>query len=156
MDVSFGDFEFSFEAMKLRKRGVEVRLVGQPLHLLVMLLENPGKVVSREQIRSRLWRDTHVNFDHSLDAALNRLRTALGDNGKHPRFIETIPTVGYRFFAAVDVVSPAPAVAVPNAAGALRRVMWLVITAIVAALLALGIVRQRYDTFVPRAGQSAR
>ena len=155
MVVRFADFEFSFDALKLRKGGVEVRLVGQPLHLLVMLLQNPGKVVSREEIRQRLWRDTHVDFDHSVHAALNRLRVALGDNGKQPRFIETIPTVGYRFLAVVDVVAPVGAAAV-TATGTMRRVMWLVLTAIVAALVALAIVHQHYDKFVPRAGQNPR
>ena len=156
MDVRFGEFEFSFDALKLRKGVVEVKLAGQPLHLLVMLLQKSGKVVSREEIRERLWPDTHVDFDHSVHAALNRLRAILGDNGKQPRFIETIPTVGYRFLAAVEVVAPAGAVAASRQAGAKTRVLWYVLTAIVAALLALGFVRQHYDKFVPRAGRIAR
>jgi DNA-binding winged helix-turn-helix (wHTH) protein len=155
MDVRFGKFAFSFDALKLRKDGCDVRLVGQPLHLLVMLLQSPGKVVTRDEIRQRLWRDTHVDFDHSVDAALNRLRAALGDNGKQPRYIETIPTIGYRFLAPVEVVAPA----IARAATPPRsrpRLVWLVVTAIVAALLALGVVRLHYDKFVPRAGQRAR
>jgi DNA-binding winged helix-turn-helix (wHTH) protein len=155
MDVRFGAFEFSFDAHKLRKDGHDVRLVGQPLHLLVMLLQSPGKVVTRDEIRQRLWRDTHVDFDHSVDAALNRLRAALGDNGKQPRFIETIPTVGYRFLAPVEVVAAAsdrPATR-PRSR---PRLVWFVLTAVIAALLAFGAVRLHYDKFVPRAGQRAR
>lgn len=155
MDVRFGPFEFSFDALKLRKDGAEVRLVGQPLQLLVMLLQNPGRVVTRDEIRQRLWKDTHVDFDHSVHAALNRLRTALGDTGKRPQFIETIPTVGYRFLAAVEVLAPVGATPI-RAVNVRRRAMWFALTAIVAALLALAVVRQHYDKFVPRAGQTAR
>ncbi len=156
MDVRFGGFEFSFDTLKLRKGGADVRLVGQPLRLLVMLLQNPGAVVSRETIREQLWRDTHVDFDHGVHAALNRLRTTLGDNGKQPRFIETVPTIGYRFIAAVEVVVPAGAAPLPRPASLRKRVMWFVLTAIVAALVALAIVRQHYDRFVPKTGQNAR
>lgn len=155
MDVRFGEFEFSFAALKLRKDGRDVRLVGQPLHLLVMLLQSPGTVVTRDEIRQRLWRDTHVDFDHSVHAALNRLRAALGDNGKQPRYVETIPTIGYRFLAPVEVVVPAieRAAAPPQSR---PRLIWLVVTAVVAALLAFGVVRLHYDKFVPRAAQRAR
>jgi DNA-binding winged helix-turn-helix (wHTH) protein len=156
MDVRFGEFEFSLDSLKLRRAGAEVRLVGQPLHLLVMLLQTPGKVVTREEIRQRLWPDTHVDFDHGLNVALNRLRVALGDKGKQSQFIETIPTMGYRFLAPVEVLVPAGPVPEPPRSSARIRVAWFVLTAIVAALLALAIVRQHYDKFVPRSGQDAR
>jgi DNA-binding winged helix-turn-helix (wHTH) protein len=155
MDLRFGAFEFSFDSLKLRKDSRDVRLVGQPLHLLVMLLQSPGKVVTRDEIRQRLWRDTHVDFDHSVDAALNRLRAALGDNGKQPRFIETIPTVGYRFLAPVEVVAPAIDCSATRPRSR-PRLLWFVLTAIIAALLAFGVVHLHYDKFVPRAGQRAR
>jgi DNA-binding winged helix-turn-helix (wHTH) protein len=153
MEVRFEQFAFSFDTLKLRKGGVEVRLVGQPLHLLVMLLQRPGVVVSREEIRARLWPDTHVDFDHSVHAALNRLRAVLGDSGKQPRFIETIPTVGYRFLAEVQPVVRSTATAAPVISGQSSlgwRAMWFVVTAAVAVLLALAIVHQHYDKFVPR------
>jgi DNA-binding winged helix-turn-helix (wHTH) protein len=156
MDVRFGEFEFSFDSLKLRRAGVDVRLVGQPLRLLVMLLQTPGTVVTREEIHQRLWPETHVDFDHGLHVALNRLRGALGDKGKPSRFIETIPTVGYRFLAPVEALVPASATPVARRSRVGVRLAWLVLTALVAALLALAIVRQRYDRFVPRAGQHAR
>jgi DNA-binding winged helix-turn-helix (wHTH) protein len=156
MDVKFEGFEFSFETLKLRKNGAEVRLVGQPMHLLVMLLQRPGVVISREEIRERLWPDTHVDFDHSVHAALNRLRAVLGDSGKHPRFIETVPTVGYRFLAKVEVVAPAtlisssPSSSSSGLGRVARRAMWLTVVAVVVALLTYAYVRQHYDQFVPR------
>lgn len=156
MDVRFGGFTFSFDALKLSKEGRNVRLVGQPLQLLVMLLETPGTVVTREAIRQRLWRDTHVDFDHSLHVALSRLRTALGDSGRNPTFIETIPAVGYRFLAHVEVVPTPRSAPRPPARQVLRRAAWFALTAIIAALLALAVVRQHYDRFVPRSGQTAR
>ena len=156
MDVRFGEFDFSLDSLKLRRAGAEVRLVGQPLHLLVMLLQTPGKVVTREEIRRRLWPDTHVDFDHGLNVALNRLRMALGDKGKQPRFIETIPTMGYRFLAPVEVAVGASAAPERRRPSLGVRLAWFVLTAIVAALLALAFVHQRYDRFVPRAGQDAR
>lgn len=156
MDVKFEAFEFSFETLKLRKRGVEVRLVGQPLQLLMLLLQTPGKVVAREEIRARLWPDTHVDFDHSVHAALNRLRAVLGDNGKQPRFIETVPTVGYRFVAAVNVTPPTVVAPVPPRRGSWRRAAWVALTMLLVALMTYGIVRLRYDKFVPRVGQSPR
>jgi DNA-binding winged helix-turn-helix (wHTH) protein len=154
MDVKFEGFEFSFETLKLRKNGAEVRLVGQPMHLLVMLLQRPGVVISREEIRERLWPDTHVDFDHSVHAALNRLRAVLGDSGKHPRFIETVPTVGYRFLAKVEVVVPATAISSPSSGlgPVARRAMWVTVAAVVVALLTYAYVRQHYDQFVPRRG----
>jgi DNA-binding winged helix-turn-helix (wHTH) protein len=156
MDVEFGEFAFSFATMKLRKRGVEVRLVGQPLQLLMLLLQTPGKIVSRDEIRTRLWPDTHVDFDHSVHAALNRLRTVLGDNGKQPRFVETVPTVGYRFIAEVNVRQPPVVTPAPRARRSLRPIAWLALTAMLVALVTYGIVRLQYDKFVPRTGQSPR
>ena len=142
--------------MKLRKHGVDVRLVGQPLQLLMLLLQTPGKVVARDEIRARLWPDTHVDFDHSVHAALNRLRAALGDNGKQPRFIETVPTVGYRFVAAVNVRPPTGVTSAAPPRRSWRRAAWVALAMLLVALMTYGVVRLRYDKFVPRAGQSAR
>jgi TolB-like protein/DNA-binding winged helix-turn-helix (wHTH) protein/Tfp pilus assembly protein PilF len=99
----FGDFEFDPRARQLRKRGHRIRLHGQPLEILRLLLEHPAEVVLREDLRAKLWpEDTFVDFEHSLNAAVNKLREALGDNAKNPCFIETVPRRGYSFIAPVE------------------------------------------------------
>ena len=94
----FGSFEVIPASGELLKNGRRIRLQEQPYRLLVVLLENPGEVISREQLRSRLWRDnTFVDFDGSLRVAVRKLREALDDDAENPRYIETIPKRGYRF-----------------------------------------------------------
>ena len=106
--VRFGPFEVDFRAGELLKNGRRIRLQDQPLQVLAMLLEKPGEVVTREELRKRLWpEDTFVDFDHGLNNAINRLREALNDSADTPRFIETLPRRGYRFIA--EVTSDAPA-----------------------------------------------
>jgi TolB-like protein/Tfp pilus assembly protein PilF len=101
--VRFGLFEVDLRAGELRKQGVKIKLQEQPLQILAMLLENPGQVVTREELRSRLWpADTFVDFDHGLNKAINKLREALGDSAENPRFIETLARRGYRFLAPLD------------------------------------------------------
>src|SRR5437867_8648882 len=136
----FGEFEFSRSAQRLTRNGKALRLTGQPLHLLVLLLEDPGRLVTREEIRTRLWPNTTVDFDHSLDVALNRLRAVLDDNAKEPAFIETVPRLGYRFVAVVAT----PPGARPERRGRsiAARVGLYALTAILAALVALAIVHQ--------------
>jgi len=91
-------------AGELRKQGEKVVLQEQPLQILAMLLERPGEIVTREEIRRKLWPDdTIVEFDHSINAAVQRLRQALGDSAENPRFVETLARRGYRFFAPVEV-----------------------------------------------------
>jgi len=111
--LCFGDFELDLRAGELRKRGVKLRLQGQPLQVLAALLERPGDVVTREEIRTQIWKaDTFVDFDHSLHNAVARLREVLGDSAENPRYIETLPRRGYRFIAPVqtsDVRLPGPA-----------------------------------------------
>src|SRR4029079_12229323 len=97
MKVTFGEFQYSTDARRLTKAGRTVRLSDQSLRLLTLLLERPGEVVTRDEIRQALWPETHVDFDHSLNVALNRLRQSLG--GKESQFIETVPKLGYRFIA---------------------------------------------------------
>jgi len=107
----FGSFEVDFRSGELLKNGRRVRLQDQPLQVLAMLLEQPGKVVSREELRQRLWpTDTFVDFDHGLNNAINRLRDALNDSTEAPRFIETLPRRGYRFVAQLEgqVVAAVP------------------------------------------------
>ena len=99
----FGIFEVNVESGELRKGGMRVRLIGQPFAILVFLLERAGQVVTREELQQRLWSgDTFVDFDHGVNAAVNRLRETLGDSADSPRFIETLPRRGYRFVGAVN------------------------------------------------------
>jgi TolB-like protein/tetratricopeptide (TPR) repeat protein len=99
----FGTFELDLRTRELRRKGVKIRVQEQPLQLLAMLLEHPGELLTREELRRKLWPDdTFVDFDHGLNTAVNRLRTALGDSADKPRFIETLPRKGYRFVGQVS------------------------------------------------------
>jgi TolB-like protein/DNA-binding winged helix-turn-helix (wHTH) protein/Tfp pilus assembly protein PilF len=99
----FGPFEVDFRAGELHKNGRKIRLQDQPLQVLALLLEQPGEVVTREELQQKLWpMDTFVDFDHGLNNAINKLRDALNDSAEAPRFIETLPRRGYRFVAGVD------------------------------------------------------
>jgi DNA-binding winged helix-turn-helix (wHTH) protein len=101
--VHFGVFQVDFRSRELRKRGLRIRLQEQPFQILSLLLERPGEVFTREDLHRRLWpADTFVEFDHSLNTAIKKLRQALGDNPDTPRFVETLPKVGYRFIAPVE------------------------------------------------------
>jgi DNA-binding winged helix-turn-helix (wHTH) protein len=101
--VRFGVFEADLQARELRKSGRRLRLQDQPFFVLAALLERPGTVVTREELRQRLWpADTFVDFDHSLNTAVNKLREVLGDSAASPRFIETLARRGYRFVAEVQ------------------------------------------------------
>ena len=101
--VRFGVFAVDLAAGELRKNGVRIRLQEQPFQVLAYLLEHPGKVVTREELRQKLWAaDTFVDFDHSLNTAVNKLREALGDSASSPRFVETLARRGYRFLAPVE------------------------------------------------------
>ena len=96
--LCFSTFEVHLRAGELFRAGHKIRLQVQPFHLLAMLLEHPGEVVTREDLQRRLWpADTFVDFDHSLNTAIKKLRLALSDDKKKPRFIETLPKRGYRF-----------------------------------------------------------
>ena len=102
---SFEDVEFDARALELRKRGVKIRLEGQPLRILALLVERPGELVSREELRKELWPgQTIVDFEQSINAAMKRLREALGDSAQTPRYIETLPRRGYRFIQPVKSV----------------------------------------------------
>ena len=99
----FGVFELDLAARELRKNGAKLRLQEQPFQVLALLLERPGDVVTREELRQKLWTaDTFVDFDHSLNTAVNKLREVLGDAASSPRFIETLARRGYRFIAPVQ------------------------------------------------------
>ncbi len=104
--VRFGVFELDLRTGELKKKGLRIRLQGQPFRLLVTLLEERGEIVPREELRRRLWPDdTFVDFDHSLGSAMNKLREALGDSATNPRFIETAPRRGYRFISPFEAVA---------------------------------------------------
>jgi Tol biopolymer transport system component/DNA-binding winged helix-turn-helix (wHTH) protein len=108
--VRFGVFELDLGTGELRKQGIKVRLQGQPLEVLKRLIENPGQLVSREELRRRVWSDdTFVDFDQGLNNSIQRIRDVLGDSAQTPRYIETIPKRGYRFVGAVASSQPEPA-----------------------------------------------
>lgn len=114
--VRFGVFAVDLAAGELRKNGVRIRLQEQPFQILALLLERPGDVVTREELRQRLWpADTFVDFDHSLNTAVNKLREALEDSASSPRYVETLARRGYRFLGAVERpdATPDPALAAP-------------------------------------------
>jgi serine/threonine protein kinase len=99
----FGAFEFNSQIGELLKHGLKIKLSGQPIEVLAMLLERPGQVVTREELQRRLWpNDTVVEFEHSINAAINRLREALSDSADEPRYVETLPRRGYRFIYPVE------------------------------------------------------
>lgn len=106
--VQFGVFEVDQKAGELRRNGAWVKLQEQPFQILALLLERPGEVISRDELQRRLWpADTFVDFDHSLNAAVRRLRDALGDSAESPRYVETVARRGYRFVAPVLGLGPA-------------------------------------------------
>jgi TolB-like protein len=99
--VRFGTFEVNLDSRELRKHGMRIRLEEKPFQILELLLERAGNVVSRRTLREKLWPDTVVGYEHGLNTAVNKLRDLLGDSARSPRFIETLPRVGYRFIAPV-------------------------------------------------------
>jgi len=104
--VRFGVFEADLDAGELRKNGARIRLQEQPFQVLAALLQNAGQIVTRDELRERIWpADTFVDFDHSLNTAVNKIRESLGDSASSPRFVETLARRGYRFIAPVDSVA---------------------------------------------------
>jgi cholera toxin transcriptional activator len=111
----FGPFEADLKTGELRKSGSRLRLQEQPFQVLAMLLARPGDLVTREELRQQLWpADTFVDFDHSLNTAINKLRDALGDSASDPRYIETLARRGYRFLGTVDAPAQAAESAEPE------------------------------------------
>jgi len=103
-----GSFELDLQAGELHTNGFKIRLQEQPLEILAMLVDRPGEMVTREELRLKLWpADTFVDFEHGLNRAINKLREALGDDAAKPRYIETLPRRGYRLIAPVENVGPA-------------------------------------------------
>src|SRR5919109_2509741 len=105
----FGSFELDLYTGELRKNGVRLRLQEQPFQILAMLLERPGELITREELRQKLWpADTFVDFDHGLNTAVNKLREVLADSAASPRYIETLPRRGYRFIYPVESTAATP------------------------------------------------
>lgn len=147
--VRFGVFEFSTETGELSRNGIRVKLQEQPTRILTLLVERPGETITREALQAELWPgDTYVEFDTGLNTAVRKLRYALGDSAENPRFIETVPKVGYRFIAPIhrgivmDLPAPGSAnphvVPIPQVEPAARRLSWWWIGAGVCLWLATG------------------
>jgi TolB-like protein/DNA-binding winged helix-turn-helix (wHTH) protein/lipoprotein NlpI len=150
----FGVFTVELTGGELRKHGVRLKVQERPFQLLVCLLERPGEIISRDELRQRLWPDgTYVDFDHNISSAINKLRAVLNDSASNPRFIETVGSRGYRFLADVKRISSAPASSsqpakqetpevpiIAAATGSPRQSMWKVVagTALLLSLLAAG------------------
>ena len=151
--VRFGQFELDLRTRQLTKNGAKIRLSQQPIQVLSLLLEAPGEIVTREEFRRRLWSsDVFVDFDHGLNKSIQKLRDALGDSAGSPRYIETIPRIGYRFIAlaneargSVELPSETE-IFVPPTAPALppggriarnRRARWILLAASAAACVVL-------------------
>jgi len=146
--VRFGMFEADLSKGELRKRGRKVPLQDQPFQVLALLLRQPGELVTREEVQRALWpADTFVEFEHSVNTAIKKLRQALGDSADNPRFIETLPRKGYRFIAPVNGLGAATPAAAPAPA---RRpfLLWAAaaLSVIVAAAAAAWVLSNRVRT----------
>jgi Tol biopolymer transport system component/DNA-binding winged helix-turn-helix (wHTH) protein len=148
--LRFGVFELDPRAGELRKKGMKVRLQGQPVEILAMLLERPGETVTREELQKKLWpADTFVDFEQGLNNAMNRLRAALDDDAESPRFIETLPRRGYRFIGAVNgegyPEGSGGTSSQPNPTGR-QRLLWTIAAGLVVvlAVILLFVVNRRF------------
>src|SRR5438445_1413075 len=138
--LRFGVFEVDVRVGELRKQGVRIKLQEQPFHVLAVLLQRPGEVVTREQLRSENWSaDTFVDFDNSLNTAINKLREALGDSADNPRFIETLPRRGYRLIAPVTEADGATRGTVAGVSAAARPRSRKIVASMAVVVVAAGI-----------------
>jgi TolB-like protein/DNA-binding winged helix-turn-helix (wHTH) protein/Flp pilus assembly protein TadD len=180
--VKFGDYLADFDSFELRKHGIRLKVQDQPFQILKLLLDRPGELITREELRLQLWTEsTFVDFDAGLNAAVRRLRDVLNDSAENPRYVETLPRHGYRFIAAVEPVAEAQDVSVsptqilpalPNVevdksvAGRFRLfrparmdAIWRVVTAASVLLLILtsvSIVRWRSKVYAKRSAPQVR
>jgi DNA-binding winged helix-turn-helix (wHTH) protein/Tol biopolymer transport system component len=154
--IRFGVYELDRDAMELRKHGVLIRLQEHPFRVLAMLAERPGEVITREQLQEQIWGNTFVDFDQSLNKAVNRVREALNDNAGTPQYIETVPRRGYRFIAplaalprgevegpivpASPIPAPAPAQSTPHRTTSRMFVIAALATACVLAAIGVATV----------------
>ena len=155
LPLRFGVFELDPRAGELRKKGMKIRLHGQPVEILVLLLQHPGETVTREELQKKLWpSDTFVDFERGLNNAMNRLRAALDDDAETPRFVETLPRRGYRFIGSVNGLEQTPAAEAspPGTAGPMLRFSaFAALAAIAVAAVLVGVnVRGWRDRLFPR------
>src|SRR5215467_4154465 len=139
--IRFATFEVDLHAQELRKAGLRLKLSGQPFQVLAILLEQPGTVVTREELQKRLWPDTFVDVDHNLNTAINKIREALGDSSENPRFVETLPRRGYRFIGSIAANGTAAEVALAASTGgreSAARTRRLLALALLGAVTLLG------------------
>jgi Tol biopolymer transport system component/DNA-binding winged helix-turn-helix (wHTH) protein len=136
--VRFGDFEADLRSGELRKAGVKLKFGGQPFQVLTILLEQPGEVVTREELQKRLWPDTFVDVDHNLNTAINKIREVLGDSAESPRFVETLPRRGYRFIGELERSAEPVAKVEPDPSSHSRQ-MWLKVAAGVLAVVVIAL-----------------
>src|SRR5712691_2046278 len=144
--LRFGVFQVNLAARELRKHGVRIRLPGQPFCILSILLEKPGDVVTREEMRQGLWSsDTFVDFEHSLNSAIKKLRAALGDSPENSRYIETVPRLGYRFIAPVQEVSAngEATAGTPRRVGSRARIWVIPALVLVVSAFSAGVYKYR-------------
>jgi DNA-binding winged helix-turn-helix (wHTH) protein len=139
----FGEFKLDCHTGILSRNGKPLLLTPQSVELLAILLETPGELVTREAIRHRLWPAENVQFEHSLDVLMSRLRTDLADDAKHPKFIQTIPRRGYRFIGIVDVESNR---SFPNAWLHIRKFAAYATIAALFAIAGIVFAHSRYPT----------
>jgi DNA-binding winged helix-turn-helix (wHTH) protein len=124
--IQFGLYEADLCTGELRKHGRKVRLTGRPFQILALLLERPGELLTREEIRTRLWpADTFVDFEHGMNSAIRKVRDALGDSAKKPRFVETLARRGYRFIAVSEKLDRASSLSVASTSQALSVHEWV-------------------------------
>src|SRR5438094_1979241 len=144
--LRFGVFELDPQAGELRKNGMKIRLQGQPLEMLAMLLQHPGEIITREELQKKLWSaDTFVDFEQGLNNAMKRLRAALDDDAESPHFIETLPRHGYRFVGSVNGSerTRAAEATTTHGTGALIRLPALGALAVLAVVTALVVLNVR-------------
>ena len=158
--VAFGPFELDVAAGDLYRDGHRVRLQEQPRQVLAALLGRPGEVVTREELRERLWKtDTFVDFEHGLNTAIKKVRQALGDSAENPQYVETLARRGYRFVAPVTPVAPVAPVAsvasepavIPGPSYAGRTILVLLLAGVIGAAMWLAGI-----TWKPAPGPSSR
>jgi Tol biopolymer transport system component/DNA-binding winged helix-turn-helix (wHTH) protein len=159
--LRFGVFEIDVRAGELRKGGVKLKLQDQPFQVLCMLVEHPGAVVTREELRDRLWpADTFVDFDRSVNAAIKRLRDTLGDSADSPRFVETLPRRGYRFIGAIDsqpngnlnvlpITAASPQIAAEVPIRLRSRILWAAVSVLALGLVSTAIWLVRHKSVNP-------
>jgi DNA-binding winged helix-turn-helix (wHTH) protein len=160
MTQMFGEFEFDETRRRLTRGGRPVQITGQALDLLWMLVKRPGELLSREEIKGFLWPDSSQDLEHSLDVVVNRLRRILGDSGKAPQYIETVPRRGFRFLTVVSdssTTDSAPHQDFVSFRGqkvrpVLRAFRWVALFGAIVLIAALGgilFAGTRYERFVP-------